>query len=523
MVRGFEQSGSALFDMAQRTNKSVEVLQELGYAAEQTGTSMAVIEKAINKARSEGKNFEEMAAQIASIQDPALQSQKAIELFGVRLGAQLVPMLRDLPELQKQFRELGLGMSGRDAAAADDLGDSFLDLRLVIKSARDAIGSALAPTVTTATKAITRIALTIRDWVKENRELFVSALKIGVVVMGVGAVITAIGTGMVIAGASIAAFSTLLGVAATVISAIVSPIGLVVAGLIGLSTWFATSTEWGRQFVQTLMGYFGTLLDTAKETFGGIADALAAGDLALAAKVAWAGIQLEWLQGTNWIREKWADFKDFYLRTTTEVVYKAMELWTNLSSYAVGIWTKMETKSRSIGESIGHWLTRSSDPDLRRDQDAAHEVALKQIEEEGKARINAVAIGRDNSLAEIDAAREAAQGTRDTAFNKETADREKALADAKSELAALKEKAAVKRKEKELGKGPEFKPGAFNLGSGAVEAKVFGSFSAASLTAGGGGGTQQKLLDETKEARMERRRQHRETMAVLRGTNRTRA
>src|SRR5262245_20344495 len=46
-VNAFANTGSALADMAGRTNVSVELLQVLGYAAKQTGTDLDTVEKAI--------------------------------------------------------------------------------------------------------------------------------------------------------------------------------------------------------------------------------------------------------------------------------------------------------------------------------------------------------------------------------------------------------------------------------------------------------------------------------------------
>ncbi len=134
--------------------------------------------------------------------------------------------------------------------------------------------------------------------------------------------------------------------------------------------------------VEGLIGWFGNLLDTAKETWQGISDALAAGDLQLAAKIAWAGIKLEWLQGTQWLRQTWAEFKDAYLRMTTEMVFAAMRTWVEFKTGVVGLWTVMENLAQSIGESIGHWLSRSSDPEVARAQDAAHQKALEHIANE---------------------------------------------------------------------------------------------------------------------------------------------
>lgn len=520
MVRGFEQSGSAIHDLAQRTNLSVTAVQELAYAAEQTGTSIEVVEKAISKARKEGKSFDTLAAQVAKIQDPAKQTEKAIELFGVKMGAAIVPMIRELPQLKAKFHELGLGISGPEADAADSLGDSFLDLRMVIKSASDAIGATLAPTVQKAVEMITHIAMTVRDWVRANRELFVTALKIGVAVMGIGAAIGALGGGMVVAGVAFAAFNTFLGAAVTLIGAIVSPIGLVVATLAGLAYWFGTSTEAGRAMVQSLVGWFGELKDIAVEAFGGFADALAAGDLALAAKVAWAGMKLIWLQGTQSLRETWIGFKNVFMQTTLDIVIGAAEIWEKFTARVESLFIGMRQRIMDSVFDIGAFLSKIGKSD-------SEKAAIDKIRDMGKLA-NSVIAGAQQTEAEaatkqtldaLAATKKAASGAIDANTQKQLADAESQLKKAQEQLASLRGQAAVERKDKELGKAPGFKPGEFALDTQKVKSQIFGTFSAAAAMAGGAGGedTQKKILEEERKARIQAAAQHRETKALLRG------
>ncbi len=488
MTREFANAGSALNDMSARTGLTVESLSELQFAAEQSGATLEDVEKSLRFMAKNGenvKNFDKLAEKIAAIEDPTRRAEAAIKHFG-KGGTAILPMIADLQKLRQEARDAGIVMSGDSAKRADALGDAFDKLTAIIKAVRNVIGDALSETVRGAIGSITEIAIRVGKWVSANRELFVSALKIGTVIMGIGTVISALGVGMIVVGSAISAFNTLLGVAAGLLGALVSPIGLVVAGVIGLATWFATSTTWGRQMVQSLIGWFGDLLQTGKETFGGIADAIAAGDLALAAKVAMAGVKLAWLEGTNWLRTKWSEFKDFYIRTTTEAVFEALRWWIKLKTEAISLWTGMETRSRTIGENIGHWLTRSTDPEVARGQDEAHNMALQNIKNEGITRQRENENAKANELAAIDANAKAAADARGAVYNADVEARKKALADAKAELAALREKAGVERKDRELNASPKFEVGK-GISSDLIQQKVFGSFSAAALTAGGSG------------------------------------
>jgi hypothetical protein len=54
---------------------------------------------------------------------------------------------------------------------------------------------------------------------------------------------------------------------------------------------------------------FGEILTFAQDVFAGIGDAMAAGDLKLAAEVLWAGIRLAWVTGMEWIRTQWTELR----------------------------------------------------------------------------------------------------------------------------------------------------------------------------------------------------------------------
>lgn len=504
MTRQFAESGSELFDMAQRTNMSVGALQELSFAAEQTGSSMQVIERAIHKAREQGHDFFALAGDIAAIQDPAKQSQKALELFGARAGAQIAPLLRELPKLREQYKRLAIAISDEAAAAADVLGDAFTDLRLVLKSASMSIGEVLAPAVTKAVLSITNIVIRVRDWIRENQGLFVTAMKIGLAVSAIGAIITTLGVALIAAGVSIAAFNTLLGVAVGLLSAVLSPISLVVGALIGLATWFVTSTEWGRQFVTSLVEWFGDLLEVGRETFAGIADALAADDLALAAKVAWAGIQLAWLEGTNELRVMWAKFKDFYLRTTTEMVFSAQRIWVRVTTGVKGLGAIMINFLANVANKMDEQFGRIDRAEFERRRAG---LAKLGVEEAGKIEDE-----ENKQLQEIERDRKAASEDRDSQFNRDKKIREDALKAAKAELATLREKAAVERKNKELKAAPKFEQDKFEFDSTTAKREVFGTFSAAALAAQSGADT---AADQVKELRREQRMQHKETLRAM--------
>lgn len=491
VAKHFADAGSKLYDMSQRTNESVETLEMLAYAAEQTGTSIELIEKAVHKARKEGKSFQDLASIVASMETPAKQSQKAIELFGTRIGPALVPLLRDLPKLRDRFNELGIGMGSAAAARADALGDMFADLRAVIMSAVNSVGNALVPSLLSAMEYITNVVIRTRNWIDANKELVATVLKMSAVLVGAGSAITGFGIGLQVSGVALSGMVSMIKAIGVGLSALLSPIGLVTVAVAGLASWFATSTDWGRKMVVSLAGWFGELRDIAVSAFRGISDSLAAGDFALAAKVAWSGIVLAWLEGTKEIRAMWIEFKAEFLQITLDIVTGVQILWYAMINALKSGWNgftrwlldALATVEIFLGVSESKKARLLNEIYQREAAARKSQFALdKQFEESArKALSDRIAAGEDI--------------VRQT--SREVKGRQEALAAAKDELAALRQQASTAR-HSGISSAPSFDPGSFNLSSASVKQQVFGTFSAAALAAQGGGG------GDSLTARMER-------------------
>lgn len=391
-----------------------------------------------------------------------------------------------------------VGPTGRFHGLLEQMGKTaagaFARLKTGAMLAIRPLGEALLPSIKGILASLNEWMPAFAEIIKANAS-FALTIGAGVVgVLGFAAAVTSLGLSIQITGFAVGGIVSALGL-------LLNPITLAIGAVAGLAYWFATSTKWGNQMVASLAGAFTQLKDIAVETFGGIADSLAAGNFSLAAKVAWAGLKLIWLEGTQWLRQKWSDFKDFYLRTTTEAVFGAMRIWTMLKTKAVELWTQMETQAKSIGEAIGHWLTRSSDPSLAADQDRAHMSAMDHIQRGGQARLSQIVADEKKALEKIEAARATAQGTRDAEYNKEIEQRKKNLEAAKAELAALREKAAQEKKDKE--DPPKFTPEEFKvpgLDSALDNKSARGTFSADAVIAlQGGGGFEEETAKNTKE------------------------
>lgn len=386
----FASMGDQLAKMSARTGISVESLSELGYAAEQSGADLATLEGGVRKMQkflvdaAEGSStaqqtltrlglsladlgslspeqqFELLADRLSQIQDPAIRAATAMEVFG-KTGTSLLPLMQDgakgIAALRQQARDLGLVISTEDAKAAETFGDTLDDLWKVIKSGVFAIGAALAPLLQDLATSAIRIAKVTADWIRENKALIVTVFKIaagvaagGAALVVLGTLISGVGAAFGVAASVITGVGTVLGVVGTVIGALLSPIGLVTAAVVGLGAYLLYVSGAGSQALGWLADTFQSLKDDALAAWKGIGDALAAGDLALAAKILWLTLRMEWQKGVAFLQEHWIAFKEFFLSLASDAFYGAVAFlidawaglqvaWVETTAFLADAWT----------------------------------------------------------------------------------------------------------------------------------------------------------------------------------------
>jgi hypothetical protein len=360
----FADTGSTLADMAARTGMSVEALGEMGYAASQSGASLAAVEKgsqglakllfaaghgadAANETLAElgvtladlqGKSPDEqfaiMAKAVGAVTDPTKRSALAMKAFG-KARVELLPMLGTLDEMRKRARELGLVMSAEDAVAADRLGDAVDDLKGQFHRVFEVVGAAVAGPLAKFLETTVALRTAVLNWLNENRPLVQMVAAIGLVVAAAGAAFIGLGTTLALIGVAAGGFAAAISAVGAALGAVLSPMGLVVAAVVGGTGAFLQMHETGKALVANLSAWFGRLATIATESFGAIAAALGAGDIAAAGEVLWSSLNLLWLQGTAGLRDAWAN-------VSGEVIKLWHSTWAGMIVFANDVWSMLE-------------------------------------------------------------------------------------------------------------------------------------------------------------------------------------
>lgn len=368
-TKAFAGMGDHIAKMARRTGFSVEALSELAFVASQGGTDIDTLEKALARMQrtvvdagrglatakdalgllglafedldglSPDQQFALFAERISQIEDPTQRAAAAMLLFG-RSGTKLLPMMADgaagIDKLREKARELGLTMSSEDSLAAEEFTDALDRLWRVVKMGVFRVGAALAPTLQRFVDAATTAAVAVGRWIDENRGLVSTILKVGAAVFAGGVAFLALGAAVSALGSvfgGIAAVITTAGAAigtlGSLLASLMTPIGLVVGGLGALAAYLVYATGAGGEALAWLGDQFDFLKETALAAWQGIGDALAAGDLALAAKIVWLTLKMEWQRGINFLEAKWLAFKGFFVGVWQGAVFGIARLMTD--------------------------------------------------------------------------------------------------------------------------------------------------------------------------------------------------
>lgn len=295
----------------------------------------------------------------------------------------------------QQMRDLGEEMkapaedlkASRDATRAQALAAAALG-----RVWRE-VAAAVAPAVKEFAELVTRNARPVAEFVRDNRDLVVTAFKVGGALAAAGAALVAVGAA---GGAAAAAFGGILSAGSLIAGAVVggvkllaagvgallSPLGLAAAAVAalgaGLGYLFVTQTETGAKFFDSLKGQFaalggwaagvfGGLKDTAVEAWGGIVAAVGKGDLRLAGEVALTGLELMWEKVALAMTRVWDDFaataSEAWHHVTDGMAEPLQMLWADLKGLGAlaaavftEVWGLIKSGWASVREALaGVW------------------------------------------------------------------------------------------------------------------------------------------------------------------------
>lgn len=251
--------------------------------------------------------------------------------------------------------------AGKNTAAYDKIVNTLKhrlnQLKQSVVAAGRAIGAALAGSVGKAAEVLRDILKLVTYFISENGKFIRTVAKVTLVVAGLGLGLLALGamgsvTAFVLGGLAsiIGAIISAFGMLIATIGFVLSPIGLLSAAIVAVGYNLVTTSGIVRTALAWLGKKFKALKDIAVKAWAGITTALAQGDVALAAKILWLSLKIEWQHGIHYLKTLWANFKDFFLSMATNAFYGAVSLladgfaglevaWAETTAFMSSIWT----------------------------------------------------------------------------------------------------------------------------------------------------------------------------------------
>lgn len=428
--RAFAATGDALEKMSRRTGIGVEALSELGFAAEQSGGGLEVLEKGVRtmqrtindaerglstavdafddlgvsderlRGLSPEEQFKAIAEAISRVEDPTKRAALAMQIFG-RAGTQLLPLMEDgadgIEALQAQARRFGLTVSTESAKQAALLTDTLNILWRVVKRVWFEFGAALAPVLIETADIMARAGVTVLRWVEANRPLIASAAKVA--------------RGVFIAAAATGVLFLALGAAASVAAALLTPLGLAAAAVVGLGVALLKWTGAGGQALDWLGDRFRDLLGFVDRVAGGVRDALMAGDIRLAAEILWLTLKLIWQKGMDALNVVWTAGLGVWfgaLAAVQQAMHGLEVAWIEVTAFLSKTWTGFTSGFRRVWETATAFVAKRM-LEIQGLFDAGLDVAGAKaaVDQQLEDRLNEIEAAADAKIDEREARREA--------------------------------------------------------------------------------------------------------------------
>ena len=291
---------------------------------------------------------------------------KVFDVRGAKGGGVISANLKDLDAMIQKIVN-SEGVAEATAKKMDSgIGGAFRKLSGAIDGVGIEIGNIIGEYLQPYVQALSNILAKVAEWVKAHKDLVTGVVKFVGVIAGVGATLLALGAAVKLVGLT-------CGIMAVGIRALILPIVLVQKALVllkatllvlkavAVATWAVVSSPmfmfigaalavvtvlWSitgalDMLMNAMRGLgagfsaaFATIGQVAKESYAVIKTALAAGDLAGAARVGLAALKVVWLAGIQPLKQAWYDLKYFFADSWSMMSYGilkvANDLWYGL-------------------------------------------------------------------------------------------------------------------------------------------------------------------------------------------------
>lgn len=304
LLKGGVSYAAELDDLADSFGTTTERVSGLAGAFKVAGLSVEDLGKALGAASTmaqDGESVEDALTRIIhtldEIPDAAKRAAAFEEVFGAKAARKLSSIAPDLDRLKAGAPII----STEQAKAAEKAQQEFAAALLKVQVA-------LLPVIVMLVPFISRIS----ELIQQNAHLLPLLFKGAALLFGLGIALKILAPAAALAAGGVGLIGTALTVAIGALGLMLSPLGLLIVGFGAL----VFSTRAAAQAFDGSLGEMGTSLssigETAKETFGGITDAINAGEWELAFQIALQGMEVAFLKFCKMVEEQWNRTKNAF-------------------------------------------------------------------------------------------------------------------------------------------------------------------------------------------------------------------
>ncbi len=264
----------------------------------------------------------------------------------------LVDSIKVLNPAQKAQAAYSLIMKNTTAAQGDAIrtqGSFANQLKRLKANALDigaALGQSLLQPLSKVGQVINQVAKNVKGWIDENPGL-VKGLTMAAAAVG------GLGVGLLALGGTLTVIGFALGGLATGLGFILSPLGLLIGGLVVGVAAVAKFTNFFGMALDWLQDRFGPLVDTVKDSMAVIGEAFNTGNLTGAWEIAIETMEFLWLDLTMGIRQLWFDAMNYLSSISTEVVAGIGKMFQKLADFLRALMDRY----KAYYNSVYNWVT----------------------------------------------------------------------------------------------------------------------------------------------------------------------
>jgi TP901 family phage tail tape measure protein len=213
----------------------------------------------------------------------------------------------------------------------EGLGGAFRMLKSALEGVQIAIGEALEEPLQKLGAQLITFLGGMTEWIEKNKGLIVLIVSIGAAMAATGLTLLIVGGIIKLIGAAIGVLAFAFTALKVAIGLLISPFGLVVLAIAAVGVALYALSSDAREIMNKIGGFiaekFKAIGETIGETFKGILDAIAVGDLQAAWEIFGQGITTTWLQVVDTLATAWENFATFFVEAWQGAKMAIKQTW----------------------------------------------------------------------------------------------------------------------------------------------------------------------------------------------------